>query len=77
MDIDRVLDEYRQGNADKRMSLFLYHRELRDAFNGIEQDEPADLSAFYRISKPGQQSIFTKIFRLHGSGGAMNQVDKA
>jgi hypothetical protein len=44
MDIDRVLDEYRQGDADKRISLFLYHRELRDAFNRIEQDKPAALN---------------------------------
>jgi hypothetical protein len=62
MDIDRVLDEYRQGDADKRMSLFLYHRELRDAFSGIEQDKPADLSVFSGISKPKQQSIFSKVF---------------
>jgi hypothetical protein len=38
MNNDQVLDEYRQGDADKRMSLFLYYRELRDAFTSIEQE---------------------------------------
>ena len=38
MDIDKVLDAYRRGDEDKRLSLFLGHRELRDEFSRIEQD---------------------------------------
>ncbi len=38
MDIDRVLDDYRNGNEDKRISLFLSYRDLRDAFSRIEQE---------------------------------------
>jgi hypothetical protein len=43
MQIDQVLNEYRQGDADKRMSSCLYYREFRDEFSGIEQDDPMDL----------------------------------
>ena len=46
MKIDQVLDEYRQGDADKRMSLFLYYRELRVAFTRIEQDNESGGQGF-------------------------------
>lgn len=45
MKTDEVLEEYRQGDADKRIRLFLYHRDLRDVFTRIEQDDPTDLFA--------------------------------
>lgn len=38
MDIEQVLDAYRNGDEDKRLSLFLGYRELRDEFSRIEQD---------------------------------------
>lgn len=41
MDIDRVLDDYRNGDEDRRISLFLAHRDLRDEFGRIEQDSEA------------------------------------
>lgn len=43
MKIDQVLNEYRRGDADKRMSLCLYYREFRDEFSGIELADPMDL----------------------------------
>jgi len=43
MQIDQVFDEYWKGDADKRMSLFLYHRELRDEFTRIDQESPVNL----------------------------------
>ncbi len=43
MKIDQVLDEYRRGDADKRISLCLFYRQYRDEFSGIEQDCPMDL----------------------------------
>jgi hypothetical protein len=43
MNIDEVLDEYRKGDADKRIGLFLYYRELRDAFERVEQNDPLEL----------------------------------
>jgi len=46
MNIDQVLDEYRQGDADKRMSLFLYYRELRNAFTSIEQENESGGQCF-------------------------------
>ncbi len=38
MDIDRILDAYRNGDEDTRLSLFLGYRELRDEFSCIEQE---------------------------------------
>jgi hypothetical protein len=36
--IDRVLSEFQQGDADKRLCLFMYYRELRDEFTCIEEN---------------------------------------
>ncbi len=60
MTIDQVLDEYRQGDADRRMSLFLYYRDLRDAFICIEQDDPADLFAGAGTQEPVKKGIVRK-----------------
>lgn len=38
MDIERILDAYRNGDEDKQLSLFLGFRELRDEFSRIERD---------------------------------------
>ena len=38
MEIDMVLDAYRAGDENKRMSLFLEYRDLRDLFEQIEQE---------------------------------------
>jgi hypothetical protein len=43
MQLERILDEYRTGSADKRLSLFLCYRELREEFACIEQSDSADL----------------------------------
>ncbi len=40
MDINQVLDAYRSGDEDKRLSLFLGYRELREEFSRIEQERP-------------------------------------
>lgn len=39
MEIDKVLDSYRAGDENKRLSLFLGYRELRDQFEKIEQED--------------------------------------
>jgi len=41
MMIDRILDEYRQGNPETRLGLFMYYRELRDEFFHMEQEDRA------------------------------------
>ncbi len=40
MDIEKVLDEYRNGDEGKRLRLFLAFRDLRDHFSSIEQESP-------------------------------------
>ncbi len=42
MNIEKVLDEYRNGDDSKRLSLFLTYRELRDNFSRIEQESTHD-----------------------------------
>lgn len=54
MKIDQVLNEYRRGDADKRMSLCLYYREFRAEFRGIEQDDPMDLETSWQESSPAE-----------------------
>jgi hypothetical protein len=38
MDIRQVLEDYRNGDDGKRLSLFMTYRELREQFAGIEQE---------------------------------------
>ena len=42
MNIEKVLEEYREGDDGKRLSLFLAYRELRDQFSSIEQESSHD-----------------------------------
>lgn len=37
MEVDKVLEEYRTGDDNKRLSLFMGFRELRELFERIEQ----------------------------------------
>jgi hypothetical protein len=45
MEIEQVLNEYRNGDEDKRLCLFLTYRELRDELSCIDQDGAVDQSA--------------------------------
>ena len=42
MNIEKALEEYRNGDDSKRLSLFLAYRELRDQFESIEQESSHD-----------------------------------
>ncbi len=64
MKTDQVLEEYRQGDADKRMSLFLYQRDLRDAFICIEQDDPTDLFAGSLKPEPAKESMVRRFLDM-------------
>lgn len=61
MQIERILDDYRAGSADKRMSLFLCYRELRDEFACIEQSDPGDLFSARFAERHGR---LWRLFRL-------------
>jgi hypothetical protein len=38
MDIEQILNDYRNGDESKRLSLFLAYREFREMFERIEQE---------------------------------------
>lgn len=38
MEIEQALNDYRNGDEDKRLCLFLTYREFRDEFSRIDQD---------------------------------------
>ncbi len=38
MDIEKILEEYRNGDEGVRLRLFLAFRDLRDHFSRIEQE---------------------------------------
>ncbi len=59
MDRDRIIDKYRNGDQDRRMSFFLYYRELREAFDAIEQESTEDLSSAH--STPGRRRTSQQI----------------
>lgn len=42
MDREKVLEEYRNGDEGRRLSLFLSYRDLRGQFCSIEQESPHD-----------------------------------
>lgn len=42
MDIDKVLDEYRKADDQKRLSLFMAYRDLRDTFEQIDNESAHD-----------------------------------
>jgi len=42
MEIEQVLNDYRNGDKDKRLCLFLAYRELRDEFSRIDRDHALD-----------------------------------
>jgi len=52
--IDRVLNEFRRGDTDKRLCLFMYYRELREEFSRIQEDDAEtieDVDAFSTVSR--------------------------
>ncbi len=42
MDMEEVVEEYKNGDEAKRLGLFLTYRELREDFSRIEQNSPHD-----------------------------------
>ena len=62
MKIDQVLEEYRQGDPDKRLSLFLYYRDLRDEFSCIDQDDsPARAESYQKTTGPQRKSVVRRV----------------
>ncbi|MGE0086370.1 MAG: hypothetical protein AB7S75_18330 [Desulfococcaceae bacterium] len=37
--INEIIEEYRKGDFEKRLSFFLEYRDIRDAFTEIDQKE--------------------------------------
>lgn len=79
MRINEILDEYRRGNADKRMSMFLCYRELRDEFTCIEQSDPGDLFTASFSERHGRLwmliHLVRKTFTRMGPGGAPDRAE--
>jgi hypothetical protein len=38
-EVDHILEEYRQGDTQTRMNLYLFYREVRQEFTDIEKIE--------------------------------------
>jgi len=49
MDVEKILEEYRNGDEGKRLRFFLAFRDLRDDFSRIEQESPDDDFAIIRF----------------------------
>jgi len=57
MDIEKVLEEYRNGDEGMRLRLFLAFRDLRDYFGRIEQDSPNDDFSVAGFSRSGKHHV--------------------
>jgi hypothetical protein len=62
MDTKQVLQEYRMGNAEKRLSIFLYYRDLRNEFSCIDQEQEVEWSLHLWSPK----GIREKVLKAHG-----------
>ena len=49
MDIEQILNDYRNGDESKRLSLFLAYREFREMFDRIEQESSHDDFLFLKF----------------------------
>lgn len=70
MEIEKVLDDYRNGDEDKRLCLFLTYREFRDELSRLDQKKAVAQSAIlwspaFIYGKMMQMlvSLFSKGFR--------------
>jgi hypothetical protein len=63
--IDRILDEFQQGDLDTRLCMFLYYRELREEFTRMQEDEADD-------SMPAACTVLSRTARSddRGAGAA-------
>ena len=57
MDIEKILEEYRNGDEGMRLRLFLAFRDLRDDFSRIEQESPDDDFAVFKFPWSGKHRI--------------------
>jgi hypothetical protein len=62
MDKKQVLQEYRTGNAEKRLSIFLYYRDLRNEFSCIDREHEVEWSLIPWSPK----RIREKVLKAHG-----------
>ncbi len=60
MKSDHIIDEYRKGDADKRLSMFLHYGDHRSIFCSIERNHPMDLDAAQPASTPIQPDLFQR-----------------
>ena len=49
MDIEQILNDYRNGDESRRLSLFLAYREFREMFDRIEQESSHDDFLFLKF----------------------------
>ncbi len=57
MDIDKILDRYRNGDEGERLRLFLAFRDLRDYFSRIDEEKPDDDFFMVRLPWSGKHHI--------------------
>ncbi len=57
MSITDILEAYRTGDDDKRLSLFLAHRDLREIFISIEDELSHDYSRAVDIPWTGKERL--------------------
>jgi hypothetical protein len=68
MEIEQVLNEYRNGDEDRRLCLFLTYRELRDEFSCIDRDGAGDQSAIPWSSTFVHRGIMQMILTFFSNG---------
>lgn len=54
---DRTIDDFRKGNSEQRLSLFLQYSNLRSAFENIEKEESKTLYSKAAKSQQGMTNM--------------------
>jgi len=72
MGIEQILSDYRNGNEDKRLGLFMTYRDLRNEFSRIDEDVPVVQSPVLRHptsfrGNPAKSRCPFFLHRIHGT----------
>jgi len=68
MEIEQILNDYRNGDDDKRLCLFLTYRELRDEFNRVDQENAAHQSPILCYPTSVHRDMIKRILTIFSKG---------
>lgn len=68
MELEQILCDYRNGDDDKRLCLFLTYREFRDEFSRIDQEKSVEGSPILWSPTFNQEDMIEAIRNFFSKG---------